>query len=81
MLSGKKVVVSFVDFKNTFDLEETLYRIIMELGVKTKLATIIKEILMGTTYMVKFIRELSQPFEIRTGVKHDITATTEVIVS
>lgn len=71
MLTSKPIVVSFIDFKKAFDSvdRETIDKIIREFGVKRKLANIIRETLTNTISKVKFMGELSQPFEIKTGVR------------
>lgn len=71
MLTSKPIIVSFIDFKKAFDCvdRETIDKVIREFGVKSKLANIIRETLTGTISKVKFMGEVSQSFEIKTGVR------------
>lgn len=65
------MAVSLIDFKKAIDSvdRETLDGIIREFGINIKLANTTKETLTGTTSNLKFMCELSRPFEIQTGVR------------
>ncbi|KAI5720012.1 hypothetical protein M8J77_000651 [Diaphorina citri] len=70
-IRGKDIVVTFVDFKKAYDSidRETLFNTLEEFGADTKTVAIVKESLRNTKSKVKFMGELSDPFEIRTGLR------------
>lgn len=57
----------FVDFKKAG--RNSLFRILEEKGLDTKTRDIIKQTLKGTKAKVKFMGEISEPFDIKTGVR------------
>lgn len=70
-LRGKPVICVFVDFKKAYDSvdRQALFNILEEQGLDNKTTNLIKQTLTGTTSKVKFMGEVSEPFEIRTGVR------------
>lgn len=70
-LYNKNVVCTFVDFKKAYDSidRESLFQILEEQGLDRKTLAIIKETLTNTKSKVKFMGEVSEPFEIKTGVR------------
>lgn len=68
---NKNVVCTFVDFKKAYDSidRESLFQILKEQGLDLKTLALIKETLTNTKSKVKFMGELSEPFEIKTGVR------------
>lgn len=63
--------VTFVDFKKAYDSidRETLFNTLEEMKVDNKTRNLIQETLTNTTSKVKFMGEVSEPFEIKTGVR------------
>lgn len=70
-LRGKNTVVVFVDFKKAYDSidRQTLYNVLEEFGIDGKTRAIIKQTLSETISKVKFQGEISEAFEIKTGVR------------
>lgn len=70
-LRQKPVVCTFVDFKKAYDSIDrpSLFQILEERGLDPKTREIIKQTLIGTKSKVKFVGEISEPFDIRTGVR------------
>ena len=68
---GKKYVAVFVDFRKAYDSVDrtTLFNILREMGTDNKTLQLIKETLTNTYSKVKFMGEISEPFEIKTGVR------------
>lgn len=68
---AKKYVITFIDFQKAYDSldRETLLAILTELGLDGKTTNLIRETLTNTFSKVKFMGELSAPFEIKTGVR------------
>lgn len=68
---AKPYIVTFVDFQKAYDSidRESLFYILEEFGLDGKTLNIIKETLTNTPSKVRFMGELSEPFEIRTGVR------------
>ena len=66
-----KYVVTFVDFRKAYDSldRNTLINILRELGLDNKTTEIIEATLTNTTSKIKFMGELSDPFEIKSGVR------------
>lgn len=64
-------MVTFIDFKKAYDSidRNTLIRILKDLGLDNKTRTIIRQTLTNTTSKVKFRGEISDAFEIKTGVR------------
>jgi len=60
-----------VDFKKAYDSidRETLFNTLEEFGADDKSTAIIKSTLTNTKSKVKFMGEISEPFEIKTGVR------------
>ncbi|KAK9884156.1 hypothetical protein WA026_005108 [Henosepilachna vigintioctopunctata] len=71
MRKCRNTVITFIDFKKAYDSvdRETLFEIMKEFGIDRKTRTIIEQTLTGTTSNVKFMGEISDPFEIKTGVR------------
>lgn len=70
-LRNKKFVVTFVDFKKAYDSidRNSLFKILEEFGFDNKTRAIIRQTLTNTTSKVKFRGEISDAFEITTGVR------------
>ncbi|KAI5746185.1 hypothetical protein M8J77_000906 [Diaphorina citri] len=70
-LRNKDIYVTFVDFKKAYDSidRETLFNILEEYGADAKTVAIIKESLQATKSKIKFMGDISNPFEIKTGVR------------
>lgn len=68
---AKTYVISFIDFKKAYDSidRESLLSVLEEMGLDKKTTNIIKATLTNTFSKVKFMGELSEPFEIKTGVR------------
>ena len=68
---NKNIVCTFVDFKKAYDSVdcESLFQILKEQGLDPKTLALMKETLTNTKSKVKFMGELSEPFEIKTGVR------------
>lgn len=68
---NKNIVCTFVDFKKAYDSidRESLFQILKEQGLDLKTLAIIKETLTDTKSKVKFMGHISEPFEIKTGVR------------
>jgi len=68
---GRNTTVTFVDFQKAYDSidRETLFNTLKEFKIDRKTRLIIQETLTGTTSKVKFMGEISDPFEIHTGVR------------
>lgn len=64
-------VVTFVDFRKAYDSidRQTLFDTLEEYGVDRKTSSLIKQTLTDTTSKIKFMGEISEPFEIHTGVR------------
>lgn len=71
MRKCRNTVITFIDFKKAYDSidRETLFKIMEEFGIDRKTRKIIEQTLTGTTSKVKFMGEISEPFEIETGVR------------
>ncbi|XP_046834337.1 uncharacterized protein LOC124431022 [Vespa crabro] len=71
ILNSKDIVVTFIDFKKTFDSVdiETIDKTIREFGVNNKLANLIHETLTDMISKIKFMGEISKPIQINTGVR------------
>lgn len=69
--SCRNTVVTFVDFMKAYDSidRETLFDTLKEFGIDKKTISIIQATLTNTTSKVKFMGEVSDPFEIRSGVR------------
>lgn len=63
--------INFIDFEKAFDSvdRESLWKLLRQYGVPQKLTNLIKEMYDGTTARVIHAGELSEPFEIKTGVR------------
>lgn len=70
-LRGQNTVIVFVDFKKAYDSidRRTLFNALEEFGIDRKTREIIKQTLTDTISKVKFHGEVSDPFEIKTGVR------------
>lgn len=68
---NRDMVISFIDFKKAYDCihRESLLKILRHLGLHPKLINLIKLTLTNTKSKVKFRGELSEPFEIKTGLR------------
>lgn len=68
---AKTYVVSFIDFKKAYDSidRESLLSVLEEMGLDKKTTNIINATHTNTFSKVKFIGEISEPFEIKTGVR------------
>lgn len=68
---SKNLVITFVDFKKAYDSihRESLLKILQEFGLHQKLINLISITLKNTKSKVKFRDEVSEPFEIRTGLR------------
>ena len=68
---NKNIVCTFVDFKKAYDSidRESLFQILKEQGLDLKTLALIRETLTDTKSKVKFMGEISQPFQIKTGVR------------
>lgn len=68
---NKNIVCTFVDFKKAYDSvdRESLFQILKEQGLDLKTLALIRETLTDTKSKVKFMGELSEPFQIKTGVR------------
>ena len=68
---NKNVVCTFVDFKKAYDSidRESLFQILKEQGLDLKTLAIIRDTLTNTKSKVKFMGDISDPFEIKTGVR------------
>ena len=64
-------VATFVDFKKAYDSidRQTLFDTLEEYSVDRKTKSLIKQTLSDTTSKIKFLGEISEPFEIHTGVR------------
>lgn len=71
MRNTRNTVVTFVDFKKAYDSIDraTLYKILEEFGIDRKTRAIIRQTLTGTISKVKFMGDISDPFDIQTGVR------------
>lgn len=67
----KMYVITFIDFKKAYDSidRESLLSVLEELGLDKKTTNIIKATITNTFSKVKFMGELSDSFEIKTGVR------------
>lgn len=70
-LRTKNIFVSFVDFQKAYDSvdRETLFNTLREYQVDQKTINLIKLTLTNTISKVKFMGEISEPFQITTGVR------------
>lgn len=70
-LRGVNTVVIFVDFKKAYDSidRQSLFKTLQELGIDRKTRKLIEQTLTNTSSKVKFLGEISEPFEIKTGVR------------
>jgi endonuclease/exonuclease/phosphatase family metal-dependent hydrolase len=70
-LRQKPLVCTFVDFKKAYDSIDrpALFQILEEKGLDPKTRELIKQTLTGTKSKVKFMGEISEPFDIQTGVR------------
>ena len=61
----------FIDFKKAYDSvrREVLYKILIEFGIPTKLARLMKMSLTGTYSRVRVGKNVSDRFPIRNGLK------------
>ena len=68
---GATVICVFIDFKKAYDSvdRQSLFNILEEQGLDHKTLRLIRQTLTGTKSKVKFLGELSEPFEIKTGVR------------
>ena len=64
-------VATFVDFKKAYDSidRQTLFDTLEEYSVDRKTMSLIKQTLSDTISKIKFLGEISEPFEIHTGVR------------
>lgn len=71
LAADKKVIMTFVDFKKAYDSidRDTVIEVLKEFGVDDKTTTLIHQTLKNTRSQVKFLGELSEPFEIKTGLR------------
>ncbi|KAK9875038.1 hypothetical protein WA026_005843 [Henosepilachna vigintioctopunctata] len=67
----RNAVITFIDSKKAYDSvdHETIFKIMREFGIDRKTRKIMEQILTGTTFKVKCMGEISDPFEIKTGVQ------------
>lgn len=63
--------VTFIDFQKAYDCvdRQTLFQILQEFGLDNKTREIIQATLTGTSSKVKFRSSISDPFQIKTGVR------------
>ena len=68
---NSSLYVNFVDYEKAFDSvdRESLWKILRHYGVPEKITTIIRKIYHGTSGRVIHSGELTEPFEIKTGVR------------
>lgn len=68
---NKQLVIAFIDFKKAYDSIHriTLLRILRNLGLHPKLVKMIELTLTNTKSKIKFRGELSEEFEIKTGLR------------
>lgn len=68
---SKNLVITFVDFKKAYDCihRDSLLRILEEFGLHKKLINLIKVTLTNTRSVVKFRGEVSEKFEVKTGLR------------
>lgn len=68
---SKKFVVTFVDFQKAYDSinRETIRNTLFEFGLDQKIVNLTCKTLENTISKVKFRGELSEPFQIATGVR------------
>lgn len=71
MRNTRNTVITFVDFKKAYDSidRQTLFNTLKEYGVDGKTLRLIQQTLTETTAKVKFMGEISEPFNIKTGVR------------
>ena len=67
----RNTTVTFVDFKKAYDSidRDTLFQTLEEMKVDLKTLNLIRETLTNTISKVKFMGELSEPFDVKTGVR------------
>lgn len=68
---AKSYVITFIDFQKAYDSidRESLFSVLKEFNLDSKTTNLIKETLSNTYSKVKFMGELSESFEIKTGVR------------
>lgn len=71
MLGRNKYVAVFVDFKKAYDSidRKTLMGVLEEFGVDKKTRNLISQTISNTHSKIKFMGEISESFEIKTGVR------------
>lgn len=70
-ICSNNLVCTFVDFKKAYDSvdRESLFQILKEQGLDHKTHALIKQTLTDTKAKIKFMGEISEPFEVKTGVR------------
>lgn len=66
-----KMTITFVDLRKAYDSNHrgSLIKILRHLGLHPKLIKLIKLIKSNTNSEVKFRNKISQPFEVKTGLR------------
>jgi len=67
----KPIVCTFVDFRKAYDSidRQSLFQLLEEKGLDHKTRRLIEQTLTNTKSKVKFMGEISHPFDINTGVR------------
>jgi len=70
-LRSRDLYVVFIDFQKAYDSidRSTLFQTLQEFGLDNKTREIIQSTLSNTSSKVKFRKEISEPFEIKSGVR------------